>query len=71
MWTCKRIKNEWGNLVMFELIYGNYNDMEERDIYEDIDDARADAIKLSQSEDYDFVILKDIDNDEEIFTQYN
>lgn len=56
---------------MFELIYGNYNEMEERNIYEDIDEARADAIKLSQREDYDFVILVDIDNDENIFEQFN
>lgn len=56
---------------MFELIYGNYNDIEEKDIYEDIDDARADAIHRSQNFDYDFVVLKDIDKDEIIYEQFN
>ena len=56
---------------MFELIYGNYNDVEERDIYEDFDDARADALYRSQEFDYDFVVLKDIDSDEIIYEQFN
>ena len=56
---------------MFELIYGNYNDIEEKDIYEDIDDARADALRLSQYYDYDFVVLKDVYNDEIIYSQFN
>lgn len=55
---------------MFELIYGNYNDVEERDIYEDIEDARADALYRSQNFEYDFVVLKDIDNDEIIYEAF-
>ena len=56
---------------MFELIYGNYDDIEERDIYEDIDDARADALYLSQNFDYDFVVLRDVDTYEVIYEQFN
>ena len=52
---------------MFELIYGYYDDVEEKDIYEDIDDARADAIFRSQNFDYDFVDLIDLDTNESIY----
>lgn len=55
---------------MFELIYGNYNDVEEKDIYEDIEDARADAIYRSQNFEYDFVVLKDVYTDEIIYEAF-
>lgn len=54
---------------MFELIYGYYDDIEEKDIYEDIDDVRADAIFRSQNFDYDFVVLKDLETNEVIYFQ--
>lgn len=53
---------------MFELIYGYYDDVEEKDIYEDIDDARADAIHRSQDFDYDFVVLKNLETNEVIYS---
>lgn len=56
---------------MFELIYGHYDDIEERDIYEDIDDARADALYRSQNFDYDFVVLRDADTYEIIYEQFS
>jgi hypothetical protein len=58
---------------MLEIVYGNYNDFEEKEVYEeeDIDEARARAIFLSQEFDYDFVVLKDVDNDKTIFEQFN
>lgn len=55
---------------MFELIYGYFNDVEEKDIYEDIEDARADAICRSQNFDYDFVVLRYIDTDEVIYERF-
>lgn len=55
---------------MFELIYGVYNDVEERDIYEDIDDARTDFIHLSHYCDYDFIVLKDVNDDRIICEQF-
>ena len=56
---------------MFELIYGHYNDIEARDIYEDIDDARADALYRAQNFDYDFVVLRDVDTYEIIYSQFS
>ena len=41
-------------IIIFELIYGHYDDIEERDIYEDINDVRADALIRSQNFDYSF-----------------
>lgn len=55
---------------MFELIYGNYDDIEEIDIYKDIDDARADAILRSQNFNYDFVVLRYMDTNEVIYERF-
>lgn len=49
---------------MFDIVYGNYPNEEYIEEYEDIDDARADFITLS-NEDYDYIILRKIDIDEE------
>lgn len=47
---------------MLELVYGFYNETEQKLVYEleDIDDARADAIHIDQYHQYDFVILYEI-----------
>lgn len=55
---------------MFELIYGNYNDTEEKDIYEDIEDAVADAIYRSERFDYDFVVIKRLDDGLIVYEQF-
>lgn len=55
---------------MFELIYGYYNDVEEKDIYEDIEDAVADAIYRAQEFDYDFVVIKNLDDDVIVYEQF-
>lgn len=55
---------------MFELIYGYYNDIEEKDIYEDIDDARTDAIYRSEEFDYDFVVIKNLEDDVIVWEQF-
>ena len=55
---------------MFELIYGYYDEVEKRDIYEDVDYARADALYRSQNFDYDFVVLRDLDTYEIIYEQF-
>ena len=47
---------------MLELVYGFYNETEQKLVYEleDIDNARADAIRIDQYNQYDFVILYEI-----------
>lgn len=55
---------------LFDIVYGNYGEEEYIEVYEELDDARADFNRISQYEDYEFVFLRHIiideDDDEEI-----
>ena len=50
---------------LFDIVYGNYGEEEYVEEYEELDDARADFNRISQYEDYEFVILRHIKIDEE------
>jgi hypothetical protein len=50
---------------LYDIVYGNYGEEEQIEIYEDFEDARADFYHLSQNEDYEFIMLRKIIFDED------
>lgn len=51
-----------GNIMetIFDLVYGNYNEEEQIEQYEDIDDLRTDFKYLVENYNYDFVVGRKI-----------